>query len=201
MEKLQCIETLENELALIHKKSELMQQVDKRALWYLTQYASYQTDEGFYQSFTECINVEIDPDKLNELLKIMTDSSDNINEIVFNHFLFNLDNEKIEKLIELYELINDGDFYGVMDLLGVELFELYPDEYIATAEEFEELADQDFKANGINANAIYWYHKLYNAEGLLMLDIYNDFSELDGDDVIEKILDENTNLIIDYINE
>ncbi len=158
--------------------------------YYMTQYASYMSDEGFYQSFIECLPKDIDFNLLIEFLELTKNATDQVNEKVYNSILFHLDNDKLEIIIRLYEAIENEDIDELENLLDIDRYELYPDDIIGYASDFEDMADNDFKCNGISARAIYWAKDIPASDNLLKLDIYDDFEELEDSDIINTFIDE-----------
>jgi len=158
--------------------------------YYMTQYASYMSDEGFYESFLECLPCDIDFTLLIEFLELTKNATDQVNEKVYNSILFHLDNDKLEILIKLYTALEDEDINELENLLDIDRYELFPDDRIGYASDFEDMADNDLKCNGISANAIYWAKDIPASDNLLKLDIYDDFEELEESDIIDTFIDE-----------
>jgi hypothetical protein len=175
---------------------EVLQMIEKqikvivKEAYYMTQYASYMDDDGFYRSFIECLPDGINPDLLIEFLTLTRSMTDKVNDKIYNFVLFRLDNEKLETLINLYQAIIDEDINELESLLNVDRYELYPDDTIGYASDFEEMADNDLKCNGLSAHAIYWAKDIPESDNLLKLDIYDDFEELDVGEIIDTIIDE-----------
>lgn len=169
-------------------KNEKMDLMSKA--YYLTQYASYQTDEDFLTAFVESIeSKEIDKNLLTELLELMEDSTDELNKKVFDNLLFHLNDEIIERLITLYNAFDNEDIPELEKLFKIDFYQLY-DGYVGDYHFFEEMADFDFRSNGINARAIEWAHKIPTNEDVMYeLDIYDDFSEVTSYHIIEKMID------------
>lgn len=168
-----------------NEKIELMKNA-----YYLTQYASYQSDDDFLTAFIESIeSKEIDKNLLNEFLELAKDSTDELNQKVFDSVLFHLNDEILERLITLYNAFNDEDIPGLEELFKIDFYQLY-DGYVGDCNFFEEMADSDFRMNGIEASAINWAHKIPTNEDVLFeLDIYDDFSEVTSYDIIDKMID------------
>lgn len=129
-------------------------------LYYMTQYANYMTDEAYYESMSEQVK-KLDKKQLSYLCKELAPNvADQWNEVLFD-VLYYVKPEDFDTLIEAWEFLADGVFRDFLDVLNLN-YENYlnPDNYIYDYDTLEEMADCDFKANGINAGARYWYNKL-----------------------------------------
>lgn len=168
--------------------TEQKKQVIKGA-YYMTQYASYSTDEGVYEALISSLEAnETDFDLVTEFLELTKDASDFINQKVYDTVFYNLTDEKIETLLNLYEAIENESVSELEDLFGISFYELF-DGYVGDYDFFETLADDDLKSNGINANAIQWAHKIPCDGDVYELDIYDDFNEITFDDILERIFE------------
>jgi hypothetical protein len=164
--------------------------------YYMTQYASCMTDQGFYETLAESLPADIDIDRLAEWLNMTTDAPDRLNVLAYDH-IFNLSNDVLDGLVALYEAHEKG-MDALMDLLKVDPWELFPDEHVGTAEYFEEMADADLKASGLSSSAIYWAKDIPESDGLFKLDIYDEFEEIDEGDILDAI--EEAGSIREYLN-
>ncbi len=165
-------------------------------LWYFTQYESCcMADETVLSYLVEnaiknggielAEEIALDPD-LEELLSLAPEVSDEYNEILYKK-LMSSEAVSYADLAEIWEKLAEGDLEGVCDFLNIDIYELDPDLVIGTPEGFEGWADEDLKANGIDANAIYWAKEI-PASNYCTLDIYNIFSEYDSlSELIEEI--------------
>lgn len=169
-----------------------MTEENKRRLYYLTQYADYMTDEGFYQNMDEHIKSnELDIDLITEISELMTETSDNHNIKIYGKIWQAEDDNDLLTLANLLSAIIDENSEAVADLLDVDLWDFLTKKDIYTPDYLEEMADNDLKANGINANALYWVNKIDHGAKYQELNVYaNDFYDLDDADIIEKLLDE-----------
>ena len=164
--------------------TEQKKEVLKKA-YYMTQYASYTTDEGVYEALISSLETnETDFDLVMEFLELTKDASDFINQKVYDSVFYNLTDEKIETLIKLYEAIENENIGDLEYIFGISF-----DGYVGDYDFFETLADDDLKNNGINANAIHWAHKIPYDGDIYELDIYNDFNEITFDDILERLFD------------
>ena len=131
-----------------------------KELYYMTQYANYMTDAGYYESMGEQLK-ELDRELLAYLCKELAPNvCDQWNEILFE-ILYCVKPENLDVLIEAWEYLADGEFKDFLDVLSID-YERYlnPDNYIYDYDTLEAIADDDFRTNGINAGAHYWYKKL-----------------------------------------
>jgi hypothetical protein len=169
----------------------------------MTQYANYNTDEGYYQEMSEQLK-QLDHEKLDHLCNVLAPQvEDKYNELLFN-LLYTVNNEQLDKLIEVWELLADGDLEGFLNLVNVNYNDLLNvDDLIYDYDTLEQIADEDLRTNGINANALYWYDELdsrysyfvFNAYGNGLY-CYDTINEALGDYIeLNDILD----LIKDYI--
>mgnify|MGYP001319210987 CR=1 FL=1 len=132
----------------------------KKDLYYMTQYANYMTDQGYYESMSEQLK-ELDREQLSYLCKELAPKvSDIWNEILFD-ILYYVKPEDLDTLIEAWEFLADEEFRDFLNVLGLD-YESYlsPDSYIYDYDTLEEMADNEFKTSGINASARYWYDEL-----------------------------------------
>ncbi len=160
-----------------------------KGAYYMTQYASYTTDEGVYEALISSLEAnETDFDLVTEFLELTHDASDFINQKVYDSVFYNLTDEKIEILIKLYEAIENENMGDLEDLFNISFYELF-DGYVGDYDFFEMLADDDLKSNGINANAIQWAHKIPCDGDMYELDAYDDFNEITFDDILERIFE------------
>lgn len=168
--------------------TEQKKEVLKQA-YYMTQYASYSSDEGVYEALLSSIDEnETDYDLMIEFLKLTHDADDFINQKVYDSVFYNLTDEKLKTLIELYKAIDNEIIIDLEELFDVSYYELF-DGIVGECDYFEMIADEDFKSNGIDANAIYWANKIPYDDNLYELDIYNDFREITFDDIVERLFD------------
>lgn len=168
--------------------TEQKKQVIKEA-YYMTQYAAYTSDEGVYEALIESLEEnETDFDLVIEFLEMTKNASDSINQKVYDSVFYSLTDEKIERLIKLYEAIENESINDLEELFNISIYDLY-DGYVGDYDFFEMIADEDLKMNGYSSNAIYWAKNIPTDDGLYHLDIYNDFNEIVFDDVLDLILD------------
>ena len=172
-----------------------------KELYYMTQYANYMTDAGYYESMGEQLK-ELDREQLAYLCKELAPKvSDKWNEILFE-ILYYVKPEDLDVLINAWELLADGEFKDFLDVLSIDYKRyLTPDDYIYDYDTLEAIADDDFRANGINAGARYWYKELdanYNyfvfngyQNGFYYFDTFDEalLAFVDFDNIKDDILD------------
>lgn len=158
----------------------------KDALYYWTQYASYYTDEGFYEELFDAWNSneeELDFDLLIETLKQGGDLPDKINQLFYDK-IFNLNDDIIEAFNNIQDAFIIDGLDGIMREVSFDVndegYEIY-DVYI-----WEELIDSSLRDKGINgwgASVVDGYYKmregcLYELNGCV-----NCFNEVDAEDI------------------
>jgi len=139
--------------------------------WYFTQYANYMFDDDAIEFMTPYFEqLEEDGADISALL----DQHDDINKCIFD-YLSTISADAINEILTNFdehrqELFNDHN---------VEAY---------TADTWWEIADADLKANGMDANAIYWADDLRKCEfdgTLYELNGYgNELIEVDIEDYI-----------------
>jgi hypothetical protein len=164
--------------------------------YYMTQYASGMTDQGFYETLAESLPADIDTDRLAEWLNMTKDAPDRLNMLAYDH-IFNLSNDILDGLIALYEAYEKG-MDALMELLKVYPWVLFPDEHVGTSYDFEEMADADLKDFGLSAYAIHWAKDIPERDGLFKLNVYGEFEEIDEGDILDAI--EEAGLIKNYLD-
>lgn len=169
-----------------------MTEKNKKRLYFLTQYADYLTDEGFYQSIEEHIKKnDLDIDLIAKISELMTENNDKINKKIYGKIWQAKDDADLLALIDLLIAIIEENSEEVAELLDVDLWGFLAERDIYTPETLEEIADEDLRANGINANALYWINEIDYGTKYQKLNGYaNGFYNLDDADIIEMLLDE-----------
>lgn len=165
---------------------------NKKRVYYMTQYADYMSDEDFYQSVDEIIKSnELDIDLIAEISELMTETSDRHNVKIYGKMWQAEDDNDLLTLINLLSAIINDDLDAVADLLDVDLWDFMAEKEIYTPDDLEEYADEDLKANGIDARALYWVKEInYCAKYQEFNGYANGFYDLDDADIIEMLLDE-----------
>lgn len=165
---------------------------NKKRLYYMTQYADYMSDEGFYQSVDEIIKSnDLNIDLIAKISELMTESSDRHNVKIYGKMWQAEDDNDLLTLINLLRAIINDDLDAVAGLLDVDLWDFMAEKEIYTPDDLEEYADEDLRANGINARALYWVKEInYSAKYQEFNGYANGFYDLDDADIIEMLLDE-----------
>lgn len=169
-----------------------MTEKNKKRLYYLTQYADYMTDEQFLNKITNLVErYYLDIDLIAEISELMTKTSDKINKKLFNELLQAKSNTNLFDIIDLLNAIIRENSKEVAELLDVDFWDFLTEREIYTPATLEEIADEDLRANGINANALYWVKEIdYGAKYQEFNGYANGFNNLDDADIIEMLLDE-----------
>lgn len=133
-------------------------------LYYMTQYADYTTDAGYYEEMQDQLQL-LDDELLQELMELVPKVNDQFNKILFD-LLFNIDNDQLQELITMWQYLTIDDIENALNVLNIDVFDLFTgDDYLYTFDILEEMADNDLRLNGINANALYWYKELEKNSG------------------------------------
>lgn len=169
-----------------------MTEKNKKRLYYLTQYADYMTDEGFYQSIEEHIKKnDLDIDLIAKISELMTENNDKINKKIYGKIWQAKSNADLFDIIDLLNAIIDENSEEVAELLNIDFWDFLTEREIYTPATLEEIADEDLRANGINANALYWFNEIAYSSKYQQFNGYaNGFYNLDDADIIEMLLDE-----------
>lgn len=157
----------------------------KEKAYYITQYANYEFDDDVYHNIDYWIKEnEIDPDLLIELFDLMPEIKDGINQKIYD-VLFTLDNEKLEKIIEMLEAIKDNDMNTIADLVN-NFYDWMAESEIYDPNTLEEIADEDLKTNGVKARCLYWVNEIDYSYNYNQFNGYgNGFHALNDEDVID----------------
>ena len=131
--------------------------MEKTNLDYMTQY-SYMNDEGYYQAMADQVKL-LDSEILNQLMDLVPYVDDKYNKILFD-LLFIVNDDQLTILVDMWEALKDKNIGDFLDIMNTDTYELMGDNAIYTFYELEEIADEDLKINGVNANALYWYNDL-----------------------------------------
>ena len=171
--------------------------INTEKLYYLTQYATYYSDLGYYNTLKECLYnnftaeelTQQETDQIMEAIEELSNDlmpyvDDSINEKVFK-LLYNIKSiEQIENINNLYNNIIDNNIYNIP---SIEDYMIYNN--ILNPEIWEEIADEDLRQHGTDASCLYWVKKIdYNYDFLELNAYENDFNGLDADDVIYNFL-------------
>lgn len=155
--------------------------------FYLTQYEESGMPDEFVMEILEKNNQGVGRESLNQLLKIVPEVADRYNKELYEIMMSKgLDNDNIDIILEAWEHLAAGKLAEALEVLGVDYYRLLDNYDVIPfdAATLEEIADADLKANGINANALYWYDRIdsdcihvFNAYGN-DFDYYDDMNEL-----------------------
>ena len=169
--------------------TEQKKEVLKKA-YYMTQYATYTTDEGVYEALLSSIDEnETDYDLMIEFLELTHDADDFINQKVYDSVFYNLTDDNLKTLIKLYEAIENENVGDLEDLFNIGYYELF-DNYVGDYDFFEEVANEDLKSYGIEASAIYWAYKIPHDGATYELDVYYNFNEITFNDILGLLFEQ-----------
>ena len=155
--------------------------------FYLTQYDECGMFNEDIMEILEKNNQGAEGESLNQLLKIVPEVADRYNKELYEIMMSKgLDNDNIDIILEAWEHLADGELAEALDVLSIDYYRLLDNYGIIPfdAATLEEIADADLKANGINADALYWSDRIdsncihvFNAYGN-DFDYYDDMNEL-----------------------
>ena len=118
----------------------------------MTQYASYMTDAGYYESMADQLKV-LDGDALEYLVtKLAPKVNDFYNKYLFD-LLYLIDNDGLDVIIEAWEHLADGKISEFLEVFDLDMYNLIdPDDIPQSYDDLMAWADEDLKNNGVNAN-------------------------------------------------
>src|SRR5690554_2426765 len=131
-----------------------------KKLYYMTQYASYMSDAGYYESMADQLKV-LDGDALEYLVNTLAPK---VNDL-YNKYLFDLlyliDNDGLDVIIEAWEHLADGKISEFLELFDFDIYDLInPDDMPRSYDDLMDWADEDLKAHGVDARCLYWLDDL-----------------------------------------
>ena len=184
-----------------------MQNLDnkiKEGFYYLTQYdTAGRFDDAVINALKEGTK-EIDRDSLAELLAIVPNVSDTYNEALYNALMRGaVNDDNINDLIATWEALKDNDLEEALNILGADIYDILNsyDVSYGTPDDFEQWADDDLKANGINAQSLSWANNIYYDANYLVLYFNGEFRDYDSlTDILENETDIN-NVFEDALND
>jgi len=155
--------------------------------FYLTQYDEFGMFNEDIMEILEKNNQGVGRESLNQLLKIVPEVADRYNKELYEIMISKgLDNDNIDIILEAWEHLADGELAKALDVLSIDYYRLLDNYDVIPfdAATLEEIADEDLKANGTAADALYWYDRIdsncihvFNAYGN-DFEYYNDMDEL-----------------------
>lgn len=153
--------------------------------FYLTQYDECGMFNEDIMEILEKNNQEAEGESLDQLLEIIPEVADRYNQELYNVMMSGGLND-VDVILEAWEYLADGKLAEALDVLDIDYYGILENYDVIPfdAATLEEIADDDLKANGINANALYWYDRIdsncihvFNAYGN-DFDYYDDIDEL-----------------------
>ena len=155
--------------------------------FYLTQYEESGMPDEFVMEILEKNNQGAEGESLDQLLEIIPEVKDKYNQELYNAMKGGcLNNENVDVILEAWEHLADGELAKALDVLSIDYYSLLDNYGVIPFDTntLEDIADEDLKANGTAADALYWYDKIYsdrihvfNAYGN-DFDYYDDMNEL-----------------------
>lgn len=164
--------------------------IDKKRLYYMTQYANHMSDEGFYNLIAEQVKTnDLDLDLFYEISELMESISDAINQKLFDKMLSATDASDLLLIVYLLDAIEDNNMDAINRLTDYALDDYMNENNILSPDSWEEIADEDLKHNGINANCLYWVKEIDHNYDYLQLNGYeNGFYTMSDEDVIHEFM-------------
>ena len=162
--------------------------------WYLTQYDRCYMSDNAVLSYLYNQVKDIDKNDLHELLELIKDTSDQLNQLLFDNYRV-ITQDTISDIIALYQAINNENVSDIENITDTSLYELFNDDMIFyNYDEMVDFIDQDLKAKGVNSNFIKAYanldhHDLKDANYIL-INIYSNVKKLTTHDVIQQFYDD-----------
>lgn len=153
--------------------------------FYLTQYDECGMFNEDIMEILEKNNQGVGCESLEQLLEIIPEVADRYNQELYNVMMSGGLND-VDVILEAWEYLADGKLAEALDVLSIDYYRLLDNYDVIPfdADTLEDIADEDLKANGINANALYWYDRIdsncihvFNAYGN-DFDYYDDMNEL-----------------------
>lgn len=131
--------------------------------YYFTQYdASGMFDEDIIRTL-EDNNEGAEGDDLKRLLEFVPEVDDKFNKCLYDVMMNEgLRSDNVAVIANAWECLASGEIADALTILGVDCDDILASCDIAPfdADTLQEIADDDLKANGINANALYWYDRI-----------------------------------------
>lgn len=153
--------------------------------FYLTQYDECGMFNEDIMEILDKNQKEVEGESLDQLLEIIPEVADRYNQELYN-VMMNGGLNNVDVILEAWEYLAAGRVARALDVLDIDYYSLLENYDVIPfdAATLEEIADADLKANGIKADALYWYDKIdsncihvIDAYGT-DFDYYNDMSEL-----------------------
>lgn len=165
--------------------------MNRGKLYYMTQYAYNMSDEDFYNTIAEQVKTnDLDADLFYNISELMESVSDKINHKLFAKMLLATDDSDLYTIIYLLEAIKNNNFDRINDLTDYALDDYMTENNIFSPDLWEEIADEDLKSNGINANCLYWVKEIDHNYDYLQLNGYeNGFCNMSDEDMIIEFME------------
>ncbi len=174
-------------------------------LYYMTQYASYMSNAGYYESMADQLKV-LDGDALEYLVtKLAPKVSDTYNKYLFD-LLYLIDNDGLDIIVKAWEHLADGEISEFLEVFDINVYDLIDSDNIPQSyDDLMAWADEDLKSNGVDARCLYWLDDLQkksNYEYFIFNGYANGFYEYDSiDDALADALVDAWDDIFDIITD
>lgn len=164
-------------------------------IYYLTQYASYTTDEGVLEMFQEHVDgmeEDVAERYLEDLYKISQELMPNIEDEyctkVYEVLTYTENLSTLTELLEAY-VADDIDAFDSATNYAVDSY-LSENNFFAP-DTWDDLADSDLRENGINAYCLYWVKEIDYDYDYLQLNAYeNGFIPLDTQELLGRVMEQ-----------
>lgn len=160
--------------------------------YYLTQYdRCFMSDDSVLNYLYDQLK-DIDESSLSMLLSFIEKTSDDINQILFDHYK-SITQDTINDIIDLYEAIDKKDIYTIEKLTERELYEVYSyDSIYYDLDDLIDMIDNSLRDQGIDSPYISTYANLdmadlQNAE-FIKIDIYDKAEAISFYDVLDEYI-------------
>jgi len=168
-----------------------MTEENKKSLYYITQYANDMSDEQFFDRLDWMIKeYDLELDLFIEIAEMMPNISDIINQKLFEKMMEATSDGDLMIIIMILTAVDNENIYELDRLTNYGLDRMMNEESIHDESYFAELADMDLKENGLEASSLSWANDIPTNFEYAELDIYDEFTTMTTQEVIEKFFDE-----------
>lgn len=164
-------------------------------IYYLTQYASYTTDEGVLEMFQEHVDgmeEDVAERYLEDLYKISQELMPNIeDEYCTKVYEVLTSTEDLSTLTEILEAYAADDLDAFDSATSYAVDSYLSENNILAPDIWHDLAESDLRENGMDAYALYWATKIEYGVDYLQLNAYeNGFIPLDTRELLGRVMEE-----------
>ena len=163
----------------------------KKSLYYISQYANDMGIEQFVDTIDNRVAYyDLDLDLFIEIAALMPNVSDAINERLFEKMMEATSDADLQIIIDILTAVDNEDIYELDKLTDYGLDRMMNEEEIHDESYYTELADMDLKENGLEASCLSWVNDIPSDFEFAELDVYDRFTTMTSEEVIEKFFDE-----------